>query len=99
MYRREACPHLVEDLSLALLELLRVLQGVLSHLPVADALLAFLLQAGQLVTALLELLLGQLPALIAGPGARAPGLDLELQSLDLPLLGRVLARHGSECCG
>ena len=94
MYRREPRPHRVEDLSLAQLELLRVVQGVLGHLPVADALLAFLLQGGQL-----ELLLGQLPALIAGPGAGAPGLDLELQSLDLPLLGRVLARHGSECCG
>ena len=99
MYRREPRPHRVEDLSLAQLELLRVVQGVLGHLPVADALLAFLLQGGQLVTALLELLLGQLPAVIVGPGAHAPGLDLELQSLDLPLLGRVLARHGSGCCG
>ena len=84
----------LENLPLALLELLRVLVRLPGHPAVLDALVALLLQLGQPFPAVLQLLLRQLPADTATRRGAAPCLELGLQGADLRPLGSVSAGHG-----
>ena len=89
----EATVHL-RKLSLALLELLRVIERLPGHPAIVDPLVALLLELGQPFATVLQLLLRQLPADAATRCGATPCLDLGLQGADLGPLGGVLAGHG-----